>query len=81
MNSDFTVMVTISATGEKGKLLVIGKSHRPRGFPKGDLGSNFPVNYEANKKGWMTSGNFFCKIFKLDYLDNASSETRKDEIW
>ena len=56
LNFDFAVMVTISATGEKGKLLVIGKSHRPRGFPKGNLESNFPVNYEAKKKAWMTSG-------------------------
>ena len=38
-------MVTMNYTGsEKSKLLVIGKSAKPRGFPKNM--KHFPVNYE-----------------------------------
>ncbi len=47
-----TVLVTANMTGsEKPKLLVIGKSARPRKFPR-DL-SNLPVRYENTKKAWM----------------------------
>ena len=39
--------------GEKEKLLLIGKAHRPRGFPRGNL-KDFPVHYESNASAWMT---------------------------
>ena len=47
-------MVTMNYTGsEKSKLLVIGKSAKPRGFPQNM--KHFPVNYESNKTAWMTA--------------------------
>ncbi|XP_065196846.1 tigger transposable element-derived protein 4-like [Sycon ciliatum] len=46
-----TVLVATSADGEKLPLYVIGKSKRPHCF-RGVL--NIPVEYEANKKAWMT---------------------------
>ena len=49
-----TFMVTANYTGsEKSKLLVIGTSAKPRGFPQNM--KHFPVNYESNKTAWMTA--------------------------
>jgi len=48
-----TVLVGSNMTGtDKLPLLIIGKSARPRKFPK-DLRS-LPVTYRSNKKAWMT---------------------------
>lgn len=47
-----TVLFACSMTGEKRKMLVIGKSQNPRCF-KGM--TSLPVSYEANKSAWMTS--------------------------
>ena len=44
-------MVCCSMNGDKKKLLVIGNSARPRGFPK-DF-SSLPVDYDNSKKAWM----------------------------
>jgi len=54
-----TVLVAANMSGsEKRKLLVIGKSKKPRCF-KGV--TSFPVTYESNTKAWMTS-ELFQKI-------------------
>ena len=47
---------------EKRPLLVIGKSNRPRCFPK-DL-SNLPVLYRDSTNAWMTS-NFFREWLEM----------------
>ena len=50
-----TVLCCSNLTGtDKCKLLVIGKSFRPRCFKNVNL-DNLPVTYHANKKAWMTS--------------------------
>ena len=50
-----TVLCCTNLTGtDKCKLLVIGKSRRPRCFKNVNV-DNLPVRYRANKKAWMTS--------------------------
>ena len=50
-----TVLCCANLTGtDKCKLLVIGKSLRPRCFKNINV-DNLPVTYRANKKAWMTS--------------------------
>ena len=50
-----TVLCCSNLTGtDKHKLLVIGKSLRPRCFKNVNV-DNPPVTYRANKKAWMTS--------------------------
>src|SRR5699024_11532775 len=47
-----TVLVIVNMTGSiKKKLLVIGKSKKPRCFRNV---KRLPVIYESNKKAWMT---------------------------
>lgn len=59
-----TVMVACNMTGlEKLKLLVIGKSKNPRCF-KGI--KSLDVDYEFNKKAWMTSEIYIKWLLKLD---------------
>ena len=54
-----TVLVCANMSGtEKLPLLVIGKSAKPRCFKNYKV----PVDYEANKKAWMT-GNFYCLTY------------------
>lgn len=70
---------------EKERLLVIGKSKRPRCF------SNFrhiPVTYESNQNAWMTSSIFNSWLLKFDqkmdaqkrhvllFVDNTSCHTK-----
>lgn len=51
-----TIMVAANMTGTcKKKLMVIGKSKKPRCFKNVH---NLPVAYESNKKAWMTSAIF-----------------------
>ncbi|KAG5880840.1 hypothetical protein JTB14_027621 [Gonioctena quinquepunctata] len=51
-----TVMVAANMSGtEKNKLLVIGKSQKPRCFKSV---KSLPVDYANNRKAWMTSGLF-----------------------
>ncbi|CAH0722847.1 unnamed protein product, partial [Brenthis ino] len=53
-----TVMVAANMSGTaKKKLLVIGKSQRPRCFKNV---RHLPVDYESNRKAWMT-GDIFTK--------------------
>ncbi len=57
-----SVLITCNMDGsEKKKLLVIGKSKKPRGFPR-DF-STLPVQYENSKNAWMIS-NIFTKFLK-----------------
>ena len=55
-------------TGEKLKLLVIGKSRQPRCF-NGLDSAKLPVDYKFNRKAWMNSGIFV-------FVDNAPSHPK-----
>lgn len=54
----FTVLLTASATGKKEKMWVIGKSKKPRSFPKYESDYSTAFTYKSNKRGWMTSDIF-----------------------
>uniref|UniRef100_H3AS26 DDE-1 domain-containing protein n=1 Tax=Latimeria chalumnae TaxID=7897 RepID=H3AS26_LATCH len=59
-----TVMVAANMDGsEKLKLLVIGKSQKPRGFKNV---KSLPVDYKANTSAWMTSDIFIEWVKKFD---------------
>lgn len=58
-----TVLVASSMAGEKRKLLVIGKAKKPRCFKNV---KSLPVDYEANRKAWMTSDIFEKVLRKWD---------------
>jgi len=68
-----TVLVGSNMDGsEKIPLFVIGKSKKPRCFRNAKI----PVEYEANKKAWMTSKSNFKKIevnfyFQATFLNNG----------
>lgn len=69
----FTAFVCANMTGlEKRKLLVIGKSAKPRCFKNV---KKLPVNYTANKKSWMTSVIFEEELRKWD--KELASKKRK----
>ena len=53
--------------GDKETSLVIRKSLNPRHF-KSVNKKIFPVEYQANKKAWMTSGIFETWLKKFDKL-------------
>ena len=55
-----TVMFCCSATGEKLKPLVIGKSRKPHCFRNVNV-QTLPVTWRYNKKAWMT-GDFFHRV-------------------
>lgn len=58
------VLICANMSGcDKRKLLVIGKSARPRCFKNV---KKLPVDYTANKKAWMTSEIFESEIRKWD---------------
>ena len=48
-----TVLFCASMTGQKEKLLVIGKSARPRALKNVSI-KDLPVIWKSNKKAWMT---------------------------
>ncbi len=70
---------------EKEKVLVIGKSARPRAFKHLDFERDLPVTYKSNRKAWMTGEIFEECLRKFDkkmrhlkrhalvFLDNATS--------
>lgn len=59
-----TVLLGANLSGtEKRKLLVIGKSKKPRCFKNV---KNLPVKYESNKKSWMTSEIFLHEFKEWD---------------
>jgi transposase-like protein len=63
----FTALCTVSATGEKLPLLIIGRSKKPREFT---LNIRNGIHYYYNKKAWMT-----IEIFN-DYLENLNNLMR-----
>ncbi|XP_060872747.1 tigger transposable element-derived protein 6-like [Metopolophium dirhodum] len=66
-----TILCCVNASGtDKKKLLVIGKSKKPRCFQKMSL-QKLPVEYHANKNAWMTSAIF------TDWLQRWDSELNK----
>lgn len=79
-----TIMLVCSATGEKLKPLVIGKTQKPRYF-KNIKPEQLPVTYITNKKAWMTNDIFLTRIKDVNqemkrnrchilmFFDNASS--------
>jgi len=81
-----TVMLACSATGEKLKPLVIGKSSKPRCFKNVKIES-LPCKWEANKKAWMTGEIFKNWVNDINktmkkkkrhitlFLDNATSHS------
>ena len=68
-----TVLCCSNLTGtDKCKLLVIGKSPRPRCFKNVNV-DNLPVTYRANKKAWMTSQIFTERLATWSmYLTNVN---------
>ncbi len=68
-----TVLCCSNLTGtDKCKLLVIGKSLRPRCFKNVNV-DNLPVTYRANKKAWMTSQIFTERLAAWDlYLTKVN---------
>ncbi|XP_061379926.1 tigger transposable element-derived protein 4-like [Danaus plexippus] len=58
-----TVLVASSMAGEKRKLLVIGKAKKPWCFKNVKF---LPVDYEANRKAWMTPDIFEKVLRKWD---------------
>ena len=70
-----TALIACSAAGEKLKLLLIGKSAKPRAF-QGYKTAALPVTYTHNKKAWMTGA-----IFR-DWLESVNNKmkTKKHKI-
>lgn len=66
-----SVLLAASATGEKLKPFVIGKSLKPRCFKNVKM-KELPVIYTANKKAWMTS-----KLFE-DWVMSVNEDMKKD---
>jgi len=57
--SRITILNCVSLTGEKKKLLVIGKHSKPQCFKQFNYDtSKLPVIYKANKTAWMNSAIF-----------------------
>jgi hypothetical protein len=58
-----TILFCVSATGQKLKPLVLGKSRNPRGLPKDK--SSLPVLYHQTNNAWMTTPAFYewIKVF------------------
>lgn len=73
----FTIMPCSNATGShKLRLLVIGKSKKPRSFT-GEKAKNLPVDYFNQKKGWMNRDIFqqwFEKIFVPEVRKHLDSK-------
>ena len=65
-----TVLIACSATGEKLKPYVIGRSENPRCFR--GASHCLPVTYSANKKAWMTSHLF------QQWLDKLNSKMKRE---
>lgn len=82
-----TILHCVNMAGEKEKLVVIGKSARPRAFKKLNL-HMLPVNWFSNKKAWMTGDIMSEWLHQFDrkmgaqkrkillFLDNAASHPR-----
>lgn len=83
-----TVLFCASMTGQKEKLLVIGKSARPRALKNISI-KDLPVKWMSNRKAWMTGDIMGEWLIELDrkmgiekrkillFLDNAASHPRE----
>ncbi|KAE9522886.1 hypothetical protein AGLY_016697 [Aphis glycines] len=61
-----TVLLCVNMTGsDKKKLLVVGKSLKPRCFKNMSI-NKMPVHYHANKNAWMTSTIFLNWLYEWD---------------
>jgi hypothetical protein len=69
-----TVLLATSATGEKLKPFVIGKSEKPRCF-KNIRSENLPVTWRANSKAWMRLNLFEEWLYLLN--NSLMSKRRK----
>jgi hypothetical protein len=67
-----TALIAASATGEKLKPLVIGKSVKPRCFAGMEL-SLLPVIYRSNKRAWMTS------VLWKEWLERLNSKMKNQK--
>lgn len=86
-----TILHCVNMAGGSEKLLVIGKSARPRAFQRIDIDS-LPVTYKSNKKSWMTSDIMSEWLHRFDrkmtaerrqillFLDNAASHPRELQL-
>lgn len=82
-----TVLLCVNMIGEFEKPMIIGKSEKPRCFKHVDL-RKLPVNWQSNKRSWMTSSIFgewlnkFNEKMKREkrhvllFLDNATCHPR-----
>lgn len=69
-----TILHCVNLAGEKEKLLVIGKTNKPRAFKHINV-SDLPVFWRSNKKAWMT-----CTIMEewlKDFDRKMGMERRK----
>lgn len=78
-----TVLLCVNMIGEFEKPMIIGKSEKPRCFKHVDL-RKLPVNWQSNKRSWMTSSIFEVWMNKFNekmkkekrhillFLDNAT---------
>ncbi|KAG0437110.1 Tigger transposable element-derived protein 6 [Dictyocoela muelleri] len=69
-----TVMLGLNMYGEKLKLLLIGKSNKPRGFRNIDM-NTFNTVYRSNKTSWLTAEIFNDYLISLN--DKLKIENRK----
>ncbi|XP_026816812.1 tigger transposable element-derived protein 4-like [Rhopalosiphum maidis] len=87
-----TVLLCVNMTGsDKRKLLVVGKSLKPRCFKNMSI-NKIPVHYHANKNAWMTSSiflNWLCEWDKelqaksrsiLLLIDNCAAHPKNVEL-
>ena len=68
-----TALIACSAAGEKLKLLVIGKSAKPRSF-QGYKTAVLPATYTHNTKSWMTGA-----IFR-NWLESVNNKMKITKI-
>ncbi|XP_060879159.1 tigger transposable element-derived protein 4-like [Metopolophium dirhodum] len=70
-----TVLLCVNMTGsDKRKLLVVGKSLKPRCFKNMSI-NKMPVHYHANKNAWMTSTIFSNWLYEWDKKLQAKSRS------
>ncbi|KAL4091075.1 hypothetical protein QTP88_025816 [Uroleucon formosanum] len=70
-----TVLLCVNMTGsDKRKLLVVGKSLKPRCFKNMSI-NKMPVHYHANKNAWMTSTIFSNWLYEWDKELQAKSRS------
>lgn len=74
-----TIMTCSNATGsQKLKLVVIGKSKKPRSF-KGTRAENLPVHYFNQKKGWMDQ-QIFKEWFEKNFIPQVREHLKSQNI-